>query len=168
MRTCSSGWYPSSRWRLLPSKSLCLSTARRRLLPPARGPKKIIDKTEWMHYTLLNQTVEAEITAKVPSQRARVAESRVRSRSSNGPLRAQSNAWGSRAEYSATCWHTSVAGGMMVPCEGHGLTAVNQGGTADKKFYSSLTEAIFLSGAFVFLRLWQSCQRRFRLKEVIP
>ena len=26
--------------------------------------------------------------------------------------------------------------------------AVNQGGTADKKFYSSLTESIFLSGTF--------------------
>ena len=32
-------------------------------------------------------------------------------------------------------------------CTGH---AVNQGGTADKRFYSPLTESIFLSGAFFF------------------
>ena len=50
----------------------------------------------------------------MPVQRARVAESRERNKSSNGPLRVQSNARGNRAEYSATCGHTSVAGDMMV------------------------------------------------------
>ena len=29
--------------------------------------------------------------------------------------------------------------------------AVNQGGTADKNFYSSLTESIFLSGTFFYV-----------------
>ena len=49
----------------------------------------------------------------MPLQRARGAESRVRNKLSNGPLRAQSKA---SAKYSATCGHTSVAGGMLVPC----------------------------------------------------
>ena len=48
------------------------------------------------------QTVEAEITAMMPLQRARVAESRVRNKSSNGPLRVQSNANSWFAEYSVT------------------------------------------------------------------
>lgn len=63
----------------------------------------------------------------MPSQRARDAESRVRNKSSNGPLRVQSNVWYSvavcqansdriPAEYPATCWHTSVAGDMLVSC----------------------------------------------------
>ena len=47
------------------------------------------------------QTVEAEITAIMPVQRTRVAESRVRNKLSNGPLRAQSNV-AFVTEYSAT------------------------------------------------------------------
>ena len=66
------------------------------------------------------QTDEAEITAMMPSQRVRIAESRIRNKLSNGPLRAQSNAAPDsssergRAEYSATWGHTSVAGDMLV------------------------------------------------------
>ena len=41
----------------------------------------------------------------MPLQRARVAESRVRNKLSNGPLRAQSNV--NFTEYSAT-WHADV------------------------------------------------------------
>ena len=48
----------------------------------------------------------------MPLQRARGAESRVRNKLSNGPLRVQSNAF--YAKYSATCGHTSVAGDMLV------------------------------------------------------
>ena len=40
---------------------------------------------------LILQTVEAEITAMMPLQRTRGAESRVRNKLSNGPLRVQSN-----------------------------------------------------------------------------
>ncbi len=58
------------------------------------------------------QTVEAEITAMMPLQRACGAENQVRNKLSNGPLRVQSN--GVSPEYSATCWHTSVAGDMQV------------------------------------------------------
>ena len=59
----------------------------------------------------MKQTVEAEVTAMMPVQRARGAESRVGNKLSNGPLRVQSNA---KAKYSATCGHTSVAGDMLV------------------------------------------------------
>ena len=41
---------------------------------------------------LINQTVEAEITATMPSQRARGAESRVRNKLSNGPRRVHAKA----------------------------------------------------------------------------
>ena len=40
---------------------------------------------------LIHQTVEAEITAMMPLQRACNAENQVRNKLSNGPLRAQSN-----------------------------------------------------------------------------
>ena len=49
----------------------------------------------------------------MPLQRARGAESRVRNKLSNGPLRAQSKAF---AEYSATCWYTLVIRDMFVSC----------------------------------------------------
>ena len=44
-----------------------------------------------IHANLIIQTVEAEITITMPLQRACVAESQVRNKLSNGPLRAQSN-----------------------------------------------------------------------------
>ena len=64
----------------------------------------------------------------MPLQRTRDAESRVRNKLSNGPLRAQSK---TSVKYSATCGHTSVAGDMLVSRQVHGFMAVNQGGTAD-------------------------------------
>jgi len=51
------------------------------------------------------QTVEAEITVTMLSQRAREAENRAEYTSSNGPLRARGKAF-SYTEYSATCGHT--------------------------------------------------------------
>lgn len=63
---------------------------------------------------LKTKTVEAEITAMMPLQRARGAESRVRNKSSNGPQRAQGTA--RFAQYAATCWLTLVVGDMMVSC----------------------------------------------------
>ena len=47
----------------------------------------------------MEQTVDAEITAMMPLQRACDAENQVRNKLSNGPLRAQSNG---NPEYSAT------------------------------------------------------------------
>ena len=66
----------------------------------------------------------------MPLQRVRVAESRMRNKLANGPLRVQSN--GCFPEYSATCGHTSVAGDMLVSYRAHGSVPVNQGGTAEK------------------------------------
>ena len=74
----------------------------------------------------------------MPLQRACGAENQVRNKSSNGPLRVQSNAHG--AKYSATCWHTSVAGDMLYPAKCT-EESVNQGGTADR-VYSPLTDFI--------------------------
>ncbi len=49
-------------------------------------------------------------------QRARVAESRVKNKLSNGPLRAQSNVLLFSAKYSVTSWHALVVGDMFVSC----------------------------------------------------
>ncbi len=59
----------------------------------------------------IHQTVDAEITAMMPLQRACDAESQVRNKLSNGPLRVQSKET-EVSEYSVTCGHTSVAGDM--------------------------------------------------------
>ena len=53
-----------------------------------------------IYSNLIFQTVEAEITAMMPLQRACGAENQVRNKLSNGPLRAQSNV--NFTEYSAT------------------------------------------------------------------
>ncbi len=55
-----------------------------------------------IHFNLIFQTVEAEITAMMPIQRACDAENQARNKLSNGPLRAQSKAKQSFAKYSAT------------------------------------------------------------------
>ena len=83
----------------------------------------------------------------MPLQRARGAESRVRNKLSNGPLRAQSKA---SAKYSATCGHTSVAGGMLVLRKVHGVIAVNKGGTADKCLFVLGRKYISVKDVFLF------------------
>ena len=78
-----------------------------------------INKVGNHEYNIVNsifKTVEAEITAMMPLQRTCGAESQVRNKLSNGPLRAQSKAWFCHAEYSATCWHTSVVGSVLALC----------------------------------------------------
>ena len=95
--------------------------------------KIAIDKSHrkcFNYYMLYDQTVEAEITVIMLPQRARVAESRVKHRLSNGPRRAQSNA-GFPAEYSATSGHTLVVRDMSVSSKEHEFF-VKQGGTADR------------------------------------
>ena len=83
----------------------------------------------------------------MPLQRACGAESQVRNKLSNGPLRAQSN---EKSEYSATWGRRNMPGVCWYPAKytGH---AVNQGGTADS-VYSSLTEKIFCRGRFFMER----------------
>ena len=63
---------------------------------------------------LIIQTVEAEITAMMPLQRACDAESQVRNKLSNGPLRAQSNVISQ--SILRRCRQTSFAGDMLVSC----------------------------------------------------
>ena len=77
-------------------------------------------------------------------QRVRVAESRAKNKSSNGPLRVQSNEFCS--EYSATCGHTSVVGNMFVFRKVHGFS-VNQGGTANKILF--VLDRLFCRGLFI-------------------
>ena len=57
----------------------------------------------------------------MPLQRACGAESQVRNKLSNGPLRAQSNGFIIHPEYSATCGHTSFARDMLLSCQAHEL-----------------------------------------------
>jgi len=45
----------------------------------------------YSHFSFIKQTVDAEITAMMPPQRACDAGSQARNKLSNGPLRAQSN-----------------------------------------------------------------------------
>lgn len=63
-----------------------------------------------IHANLIIQTVEAEITITMPLQRACVAESQVRNKLSNGPLRAQSNVISQ--SILRRCRQTSFAGDM--------------------------------------------------------
>ena len=63
-----------------------------------------------IHVNLIIQTVEAEITITMPLQRACVAESQVRNKLSNGPLRAQSNVVSQ--SILRRCRQTSFAGDM--------------------------------------------------------
>ena len=92
----------------------------------------------------------------MPLQRTCGAESQVRNKLSNGPLRAQSNGNSQsilrRAgirQLPGICWYPAK-------CTGH---TVNQGGTADRSvfskyvLYSSLMEWIILSGTFFYTPL---------------
>ncbi len=68
----------------------------------------------------------------MPLQRACAAESQVRNKSSNGPLRVQSNV----REHRVFCnvGPASEAGDMLVSCKST-ADAVKQGGTADKNLF---------------------------------
>ena len=81
---------------------------------------------------LINQTVEAEITATMPSQRAQGAEIWVRNKLSNGPRRAQSKAK-CFAEYSATLQADVICRGYVgILLSAQPFWEVNLGGPADK------------------------------------
>ena len=63
----------------------------------------------------LLQTVDAEITAMMPLQRACDAENQARNKLSNGPLRAQSKVL-FVPSILRRCRQTSFAGDMLVSC----------------------------------------------------
>ena len=96
-----------------------------------------------------NETVEAEITVMVHPQRARVAESRVKRRSSNGPLRVQSNGQSPRV-FCNVRTYVSCRGYECIPQSAR--ETVNQGGIADNLYYSSLTEDYVLSRTIFCLK----------------
>ena len=85
--------YDSVRWKVIIEISIRKFKKMWNLLTKVRDASMIYIK-------LILQTVEAEITAMMPLQRACGAESQVRNKLSNGPLRAQSNETFSK--YSAT------------------------------------------------------------------
>ena len=75
-------------------------------------------------YNLISQTVEAEITAMMPLQRACDAESQARNKLSNGPLRAQSKEQGGlfrvfcdvvgRRHLPGICWYPAKCIGSFL------------------------------------------------------
>ena len=86
----------------------------------------------------------------MPLQRAWDAESQVRNKLSNGPLRAQSN--GISRVFCDAVGKRITAGDMLVSRTSAQVFPVNQGGTADSVLnYSSLTDKFFsVKGVFVF------------------
>ncbi len=96
--------------------------------------KKLLTRQGYKCYateSLIQETDEAEITAMMPLQRVRGAESRMRNKLSNGPLRAQSNE-AAASEYSATPEAgVNCRGYDSIPLSVRGT--VNQGGTADSE-----------------------------------
>ena len=101
-----------------------------------------------LYTNFIVETVDAEITAVMTSQRACDGANQARNKLSNGPLRAQSNV--KFTEYSATLWAGVQMPGIYWYPAKRTEQSVNQGGTADNADYSSLTEARFLSGTFSF------------------
>ena len=108
-----------------------------------------IDRQMSMCYDTPNriQTVEAEITAVMPPQRARGAESRVGNKLSNGPLRVQSN--GSFQSILQRGGIRQLPGMCRHPARAQGRTCENK--VAPRiSFYSSLTERdTFCQGRFL-------------------
>ncbi len=121
-----------------------------------------------IYIKLILQTVEAEITAMMPLQRACGAESQVRNKLSNGPLRVQSNGVSQSIlqrvgirQLPGICWYPAKRTGR----------AVNQGGTADSVvlyLYLFVLDRVYISvkGVFVLFETpltWDICQRSFFL-----
>ena len=114
-----------------------------------------------------SETVEAEITAMMPLQRACGAESRVKNRLSNGPLRAQSNVLFTVQSILRRVGIRQLSGICWYPAKGTAVVAVNQGGTADKCNYSSLTELLYNSVRGVFVCAHKSSSDRIQRSFLI-
>ena len=102
----------------------------------------------------------------MPLQRACGAESQVRNKLSNGPLRAQSNVSihrvfcdvAGRRHLPGICWY---------PAKRTGHT-VNQGGTADSIFALFVLDRTYISVKDVFvLLLWQRAPKEYFYLEVL-
>ena len=118
-----------------------------------------IDSSEFVWYNTKKfniQTVEAEITAMMPLQRACDAENQARNKLSNGPLRAQSNVI--LTEYSATLQADVICRGYVgILLSARVIPWIKVAPRVEsycRCIYSSLTEAILLSGTFfIFIKL---------------
>ena len=114
---------------------------------------------------LIFQTVEAEITAIMPLQRTCGAESQVRNKLSNGPLRVQSNGISQSIlqrvgirQLPGICWYPAKR-------TGH---AVNQGGTADSvvlQMYLFVLDRVYISVKGVFVLYESSFDMGYKSKE---
>ena len=101
---------------------------------------------------LIPQTVEAEITAMMPSQRACDAENQARYTLSNGPLRVQRNAFYAQSILQRVGIR-QLPGDMMVSPPSARITVNSRwhrGSFVSLVSHSSLTDGIVLSGALLF------------------
>ena len=111
------------------------------------------------------QTVDAEITVMMLPQRARGAESRVKNKSSNGPLRAQSNDhWG--RVFCDVLAYVSCRGyvGILPSAQYH---AANQGGTADKVLFVLDKTVRSCRGRFCFPRQYRQMYTEVQNYEIL-
>ena len=101
---------------------------------------------------LIPQTVEAEITAVMPSQRACDAENQARYTLSNGPLRVQRNAFYAQSILQRVGIR-QLLGDMMVSPPSARVTVNSRwhrGSFVSLVSHSSLTDCTVLSGALLF------------------
>ena len=132
-----------------------------KLLTPAYDVSIIYSK-------LIFKTVEAEITAIMPLQRTCGAESQVRNKLSNGPLRVQSNGISQSIlqrvgirQLPGICWYPAK-------CTGH---TVNQVGTAYSVvlyMYLFVLDRVYISVKDVFVLHESSFDGRYKSKELFP
>ena len=104
----------------------------------------------------------------MPLQRTRGAESQVRNKLSNGPLRVQSNGISQSIlqrvgirQLPGICWYPAK-------CTGH---TVNQGGTADSVvlyLYLFVLDRVYISVKDVFVLHESSFDGRYKSKELFP
>ena len=126
-----------------------------------------------MYNNLILETVEAEITAMMPLQRTCGAESQVRNKLSNGPLRVQSNGKNPKV-FCNVLAYVSCRGYVGILLSARVIPWIKVAPrivSYCKCTYSSLTECIFLSRAFLFYTkaplTWDISQRSFScIKEV--
>ena len=119
---------------------------------------------------LIPQTVEAEITAVMPSQRACDAENQARYTLSNGPLRVQRNAFCAQSILQRVGIR-QLPGDMMVSPPSARVTVNSRwhrGSFVSLVSHSSLTDCTVLSGALLFAKklLWQNAKGAFLFQEV--
>ena len=104
---------------------------------------------------LIPQTVEAEITAVMPSQRACDAENQARYTLSNGPLRVQRNAFDAQSILQRVGIR-QLPGDMMVSPPSARVTVNSRwhrGSFVSLVSHSSLTDCTVLSGALLFAQI---------------